>query len=201
MEELRRLLAALDRDGDPAPADDIAFRIEALDRIDACLPHADEALRSQALAASDRLESLNARFFESLREDIRSGLGPERLMACLARWEPPRAHADDPQAYDLLDELVAGLLRIGEPAADLAIALALQSATTGVPLPPDLVVCGEVGLGGEVRQVNHLGRRLNEAARMGFHRAVVPRSAPEGPAGITLLRASTVAEAAALATG
>lgn len=116
MEALRRLLAALDREGDPAPADDIAFRIEALDRIDACLPHADEALRRQAMAASDRLESRNARFFESLREDIRSGLGPERLMACLARWERPRAHADDPQAYDLLDELVAGLLRIDEPA-------------------------------------------------------------------------------------
>jgi DNA repair protein RadA/Sms len=97
--------------------------------------------------------------------------------------------------------LAAGGVRVHEPAADLAIALALESATTGTPLPADLVVCGEVGLGGEVRQVSHLARRLNEAARMGFHRAIVPRSAPDGPAGITLLRAATVADAAALAAG
>jgi DNA repair protein RadA/Sms len=68
-----------------------------------------------------------------------------------------------------------------------------------VPLPPDVVVCGEVGLGGEVRNVNHLARRLNEAGRMGFHKAIVPASAPDGPAGVELLKVKTVAEGAAIA--
>jgi DNA repair protein RadA/Sms len=62
---------------------------------------------------------------------------------------------------------------------------------------------GEVGLAGEVRQVGHLGRRLTEAARLGFAQAIVPASAPKdiakGIAGITLKRASTLNEALALA--
>jgi DNA repair protein RadA/Sms len=95
--------------------------------------------------------------------------------------------------------LAAGGVRVHEPAADLAMALALLSSRAGLPLPADVVVCGEVGLGGEIRQVAHLGRRLHEAQRLGFHRAVVPASAPEGPVGIEVLRAATVAEAAVLA--
>jgi len=94
--------------------------------------------------------------------------------------------------------LAAGGVRVFEPAADLGLALALLSSRAGRPLPADLVVCGEVGLGGEVRQVNHLGKRLNEAFRMGFHRAVVPLSAPDGPAGLELLRVPTVAMASNL---
>jgi DNA repair protein RadA/Sms len=52
-----------------------------------------------------------------------------------------------------------------------------------------------VGLSGEIRQVTNLPRRLEEAARLGFGRVVVPPSAPEGPAGIELIRVDTVAEA------
>ncbi|HEY4376746.1 MAG TPA: hypothetical protein VGM93_06290, partial [Acidimicrobiales bacterium] len=63
------------------------------------------------------------------------------------------------------------------------------------PLPADLVACGEVGLGGELRQVAHTSRRLAEAGRIGFATALVPRSAPDGPAGIELVRVGTVAEA------
>jgi DNA repair protein RadA/Sms len=96
--------------------------------------------------------------------------------------------------------LAAGGVRVTEPAADLALALALVSSRTGAPLPADVVVCGEVGLGGEVRQVAHLARRLLEAQRLGFHRAVVPASAPDGPAGMHVLRAATVADAASLAS-
>ena len=88
-----------------------------------------------------------------------------------------------------------GGVRVTEPAADLAVALALASAKTGVPLPPDLVACGEVGLGGELRQVASPGRRLAEAARLGFHRAMVPPSAPEVAAGLRVLRPATLAEA------
>ena len=88
-----------------------------------------------------------------------------------------------------------GGVRVVEPAADLALALALTSARVGVPLAADLVACGEVGLGGEVRQVAHAGRRLAEAARLGFRRAVVPASAPEGPPGLEVVRVATLAHA------
>ena len=75
-----------------------------------------------------------------------------------------------------------------------------MSARTGVPIADDLVACGEVGLGGELRQVHQTARRLAEAARLGFRRAVVPFSAPMGPPGIEVLRAGTLAEAVALVT-
>jgi DNA repair protein RadA/Sms len=87
-----------------------------------------------------------------------------------------------------------GGVRLTEPGVDLAIALAVASATRDRPLPSDLVVVGEVGLGGEVRQVAHAARRLGEAARVGFRRAVVPRSTPD-VSGLRLERVATVSEA------
>jgi DNA repair protein RadA/Sms len=69
---------------------------------------------------------------------------------------------------------VAGGLRVGEPAADLAVAAALVSAVTGVPVPHDAVVFGEVGLAGEVRQVGQTDARLKEALRLGFEQALLP---------------------------
>jgi DNA repair protein RadA/Sms len=96
--------------------------------------------------------------------------------------------------FDVHASAVGGV-RVTEPAADLALALALASSLRDRPVPDDLVACGEVGLGGEVRQVAQTGRRLAEAARLGFRWAVVPASAPEPPAGIRLLRASTLAQA------
>ncbi len=91
--------------------------------------------------------------------------------------------------------LAVGGVRVVEPAADLAICLAISSSLTDVALPPTLVACGEVGLGGEIRQVGHLERRLNEAARLGFTQALVPLLAPEPPAGIEAIRVATLAEA------
>ena len=70
---------------------------------------------------------------------------------------------------------VAGGLRINEPAADLAVAAALISSLTGVPVPAEAVLFGEVGLSGEVRAVGHGDLRLKEAAKLGFTRAFVPR--------------------------
>lgn len=92
---------------------------------------------------------------------------------------------------------VAGGIRVTEPAADLAVALAVASASSGVALPSTLAAVGEVGLAGEIRQVSHLPRRLEEAARLGFDRVVVPSSAPGGPPGIDLIRVETVADAVA----
>ena len=69
---------------------------------------------------------------------------------------------------------IAGGLRIAEPAADLAVAGALVSALSNLPLPADLVSFGEVGLGGEVRAVGQRDQRIKEAAKLGFARALVP---------------------------
>ena len=71
---------------------------------------------------------------------------------------------------------VAGGARACEPAADLAVCLALASSLSGTPLPPDLVVIGEVGLGGEARRVSGMKKRLAEARRLGFREALVPAS-------------------------
>ncbi len=92
---------------------------------------------------------------------------------------------------------VAGGLRVGEPAADLGIALAVASSFRGVPLPEDAVVLGEVGLGGELRPVSQRERRLQEAARLGLRRAIVPRGGDEplAGAGMHVQEVATLAEA------
>ncbi len=69
---------------------------------------------------------------------------------------------------------VAGGLRIGEPAADLAVAAALISAMVESPVPADTVVFGEIGLSGRVRPVSHSDARLKEAAKLGFSEAWLP---------------------------
>jgi DNA repair protein RadA/Sms len=86
-------------------------------------------------------------------------------------------------------------VRVLEPGADLAMALAVASSANGRPLASDLVTCGEIGLGGELRQVHRTERRLAEASRLGFARAVVPRSAPDAPATMRLSRVGSIAEA------
>ncbi len=68
----------------------------------------------------------------------------------------------------------AGGVQVTEPAADLAIALAIASSFTDKPLAPRSVFVGEIGLGGEVRAVTHVEARIAEAARIGFTRAFVP---------------------------
>ena len=94
-----------------------------------------------------------------------------------------------------------GGVRIGEPAADLAITLALASAALETPLPPRMVAFGEVGLSGEVRPVPGLGRRLAEAARLGFTTAAVPLGGTVSvpvPAGLKVIEIGQVVEAVRL---
>ena len=69
---------------------------------------------------------------------------------------------------------VAGGLRIGEPAADLAVAAALVSSQAQQPMPAETVVLGEISLSGEVRPVAQADLRLKEAAKLGFSRALIP---------------------------
>jgi DNA repair protein RadA/Sms len=71
---------------------------------------------------------------------------------------------------------VIGGLRIDEPAADLAIALALASSIKDRPLPADMAFIGEIGLSGELRTVGQLPARLNEAGKLGFKRVLIPKS-------------------------
>src|SRR5512136_2077276 len=103
---------------------------------------------------------------------------------------------------------VIGGLRIGEPAADLAIALAIASSMRDLPVAPDLAFVGEVGLSGELRAVSQLGARLNEAAKLGFRRCLVPKSirkarVESAPAGLEIIGARSLGEAidVALASG
>lgn len=90
---------------------------------------------------------------------------------------------------------VVGGLRIGEPAADLAVCLAVASSYRNQRIEPDLVLVGEVGLSGELRSVSQLDRRLAEAAKLGFTRAVVPASAKApATAGLQIMPARSLAE-------
>jgi len=111
-----------------------------------------------------------------------SGLDNARvamILAVLERRAGVRLH--DAEVY----AATVGGMRIAEPAADLALAMAITSARRDVALPPDLVVLGEIGLAGEVRRVAGVDRRLAEAARLGFTRALVPPDAGgRGPAGM-----------------
>ncbi|MFI2754785.1 DNA repair protein RadA [Cellulomonas sp. P22] len=91
-----------------------------------------------------------------------------------------------------------GGARVVEPSADLALALATASSRENVALPRGLVAMGEVGLAGEIRVVTGIHRRLAEAARLGFVRAVVPAGsidAGSGPAGMELIEVADLAEA------
>ncbi|MCW5878141.1 MAG: DNA repair protein RadA [Anaerolineales bacterium] len=98
---------------------------------------------------------------------------------------------------------VVGGLRIGEPAADLALAAAIYSSSKDLPLRADTVLIGEVGLSGELRAAPQLAARLKEAAALGFQTAVLPkrlRAGEELPKGITIKEARTLREALEMAS-
>lgn len=95
---------------------------------------------------------------------------------------------------------VVGGVRLNDPGSDLAICLALASAALDTPVHSDMVALGEVGLGGELRHVTHLERRVIEAERMGFRQVLIPSNskAPELRRA-TLVRAATISDALSLA--
>ena len=69
---------------------------------------------------------------------------------------------------------IVGGLRLDEPAADLAVAVALISSLKDVPLNEQTIAIGEIGLAGELRSVSHVEERIAEAARLGFTKCVIP---------------------------
>lgn len=89
----------------------------------------------------------------------------------------------------------AGGFVIREPAADLPLCLAIHSAARGQAVAEDLVAIGEVGLGGEIRRVPGLPRRLAEAARLGFRRALVPRGTKSAVPGLEVIEVTDVGHA------
>jgi DNA repair protein RadA/Sms len=92
-----------------------------------------------------------------------------------------------------------GGVKITEPAADLAVLLAIVSSLRNKPLPEKMIVFGEVGLAGEVRPVQRGQERLKEAAKLGFTRAVIPAANQprQGLAGMEILPVNRIEEAVA----
>jgi DNA repair protein RadA/Sms len=125
-----------------------------------------------------------------------SGFDLGRLHLLLAVLEK-RAGLPFGQA-DVYVNAVGGV-RLGEPAVDLAVALAIVSSVRDAALPEGSVVLGEVGLGGEVRRVRRTEQRLHEAASLGVSRAIVPAGyAGPAPPGVRLFRAASLGAAVCL---
>jgi DNA repair protein RadA/Sms len=97
---------------------------------------------------------------------------------------------------------VIGGMTVEEPAADLAIAMAIASSVWDIPVPADLAIIGEIGLSGEIRAVSQLPARMREAAKLGFKRCLIPKSARRGdalPTGIEAIQVRTLADALSIA--
>jgi len=131
-----------------------------------------------------------------------TGIGINRLHQILAVLEK---HLGLPLSRFDCYLAVAGGLDVEEPAADLGVAAAVVASYRDLTLPAGTVLVGELGLGGQIRPVGQLELRLQEAARLGFTRAVVPRSSGLAPVaaalGLELLEAAGVAEALVAALG
>ncbi|GAA4862407.1 MULTISPECIES: DNA repair protein RadA [Saccharopolyspora] len=124
-----------------------------------------------------------------------SGLDSARVSMMLAVLNKHTAVGTHDQ--DVFAATVGGM-KVTEPAADLAVALAVASSCWGKPLPSNLVAVGEVGLAGEIRRVTGVGRRLAEAARLGFERALVPPDPGPLPDGIRATSVATIKDAVAV---
>ena len=100
-----------------------------------------------------------------------------------------------------LDAYVAssGGLNVGEPAADLGIAVAVAASFRDRIIDPELVLIGEVGLGGQIRPVSQMELRLKEAAKLGFKRALVPKGQKRGDLGMEVIEVGRVVDAIATA--
>jgi DNA repair protein RadA/Sms len=131
-----------------------------------------------------------------------SGIDPTRLALLIAVLGRRAGVALG--SHDVYVNLAGGLA-VDEPGLDLPVALALASSLRDLPVSQATIAIGEVGLLGELRAVAGLERRLREAARLGFRRAIVPRSGRETPVpavnGIDVVMVATLGEAVREAIG
>ena len=99
-------------------------------------------------------------------------------------------------AYDVYLNVVGGL-RIDEPAADAAIALALISSIRDIPVPENVIAMGELGLSGEFRTVSHMDKRFAESHRLGFTKIAIPRRTElrKIPDGVEVVRMGSIYDA------
>jgi DNA repair protein RadA/Sms len=118
-----------------------------------------------------------------------SGIDSARAAMITAVLEK-RAHLSV-GTHDIYLSTVGGM-RLTDPSSDLAVAMAIASAYVDLPMPATVVAIGEVGLAGDLRRVTGMDRRLAEAARLGFTRAVVPPGVPSGPAGLQVINADNI---------
>lgn len=138
------------------------------------------------------IQALAARAGYGTPQRVATGVDPRRLAMLLAVLEK-RSGIPVSQLDVFVN--VAGGLRLTEPAGDLAVATAVASSVYDVPLPAGTVLVGELGLGGEIRAVTQLERRLAEAAQLGMQVAHVGRrgGTVRPPGGIRLARHDTLA--------
>jgi len=130
----------------------------------------------------------------SLPQRVATGIDAKRLPVLLAVLQK---HAGiDLSAHNVFVNVVSGI-RLHEPAADLGVMAAVVSSLRDRAVPQGIACVGEVGLGGEVRQVSQLERRVSEAVRVGLERVVVPRAGKRdlGSAAEAALPVANVAEA------
>ena len=122
-----------------------------------------------------------------------SGMDPHRVALVLAVLE--RHLGLRVSEMDAFFKLTGGV-SVDDPALDLGIMAAAVSSVTGIPLPPEWVLAGEVGLTGELRRVSRMGERLREAQNLGFRKALVPGRISEILPGLAVVSESTVRGAA-----
>ncbi len=152
---------------------------------------------SAALLGASATSSPGTAIVAALEGRIANGIDVNRLHMILAVLEKRLSYKFGKS--DIFVS-VAGGIRVTEPAADLGLALSIVSNHNNGPLPDGLVVIGELGLTGEVRRVGQLERRLQEAARHGLSRALIPAGAKAGRhSGLEIIEVRTLAEAASAA--
>jgi DNA repair protein RadA/Sms len=174
--------------------------VEVLDASARFVAEATRAPGSVVLASMEgtrpllvEVQALCARASYGAPQRVATGFDRQRLALLLAVLDK-RAGIDF-SSLDVFVNVVGGV-RIGETASDAALLAALASSAHDRVLDADAVFLGEAGLGGELRPIGQLERRLAEAARLGFHRAFLPlRNVPTvRMPGIELVCVRTVSE-------
>jgi DNA repair protein RadA/Sms len=130
------------------------------------------------------VQALASRAGYGTPQRVATGLDQKRLAVLLAVLE--RRGGTSFADLDVFVQVTAGV-RLNEPAADLAVAAALLSSVVNRPAPADVLFLGEIGLGGEIRPIGGLERRLLEASRLGFRRVFASARSASQAAGLAVI--------------